>query len=58
MTHEVISVQPDDDAITALKLLSKHDIGRLIVMEDGVMVGIVSRADLVRSLELLGQMKL
>ncbi|MDD4898574.1 MAG: CBS domain-containing protein [Methanocellales archaeon] len=58
MTREVISVQPDDDAITALKLLSKHDIGRLIVMEDGVMVGIVSRADLVRSLELLGQMRL
>ncbi|NYT00526.1 MAG: CBS domain-containing protein [Methanocellales archaeon] len=58
MTSEVISVHPDDDAIMALKLLSKHDIGRLIVMEDGIMVGIVSRADLVRSLELLGQLKL
>ncbi len=58
MTSEVISVHPDDDAIMALKLLSKHDIGRLIVMEDGIMVGIVSRADLVRSLELLGQLRL
>ncbi len=58
MTREVISVQPDDDAIKVLKLMSKHDIGRLIVMEDGIMVGIVSRADLMRSLELLGQMRL
>ena len=58
MTSEVISVRPDDDAIMALKLLSKHDIGRLLVMEDGNMVGIVSRADLVRSLELLGQLRL
>jgi len=58
MTSEVISVHPDDDAIMALKLLSKHDIGRLIVMEDDIMVGIVSRADLVRSLELLGQLRL
>lgn len=58
MTPEVISVHPDDDAIMALKLLSKHDIGRLIVMEDGIMVGILSRADLVRSLELLGQLRL
>ncbi|MFC1787352.1 CBS domain-containing protein [Halobacteriota archaeon] len=58
MTPKVISVHPDDDAIMALKLLSKHDIGRLIVMEDGIMVGIVSRADLVRSLELLGQLRL
>ncbi len=58
MTPEVISIHPDDDAIIALKLLSKHDIGRLIVMEDDIMVGIVSRADLVRSLELLGQLRL
>ncbi|MDI6860195.1 MAG: CBS domain-containing protein [Methanocellales archaeon] len=58
MAHDIISVGPDEDAITALKLLSKHDIGRLIVMEDGIMVGIVSRTDLVRSLELLGQMRL
>ncbi|MDI6888499.1 MAG: CBS domain-containing protein [Methanocellales archaeon] len=53
MTKKIISVAPDDDAINALKMMSQRNIGRVLVMEDGAMVGIVSRTDLIRSIQLL-----
>lgn len=52
MTRNVITLKPDDDAITALQKLSAHAIGRLVVVDGGRIVGIVSRTDVLRALEL------
>ncbi len=54
MKREIISIPPDADAYDALKLMSMHNLGRLMVMEDGQMQGIVSRTDLVRAIKFRG----
>jgi len=35
-------VRPDDTVFTALELLARHEIGALVVMDGGRLVGIVS----------------
>jgi Zn-dependent protease len=52
MTRKVITLKPDDDAFTALQKLSTNKIGRLVVMEGDRIVGIVSRTDMLKALEL------
>jgi len=54
MKREIISIGPDADAFDALKRMSSRNLGRLIVMEDGQMVGIVSRTDLMRAIQFRG----
>jgi predicted transcriptional regulator len=54
MKREIISIGPDADAFEALKRMSSRNLGRLIVMEDGQMVGIVSRTDLMRAIQFRG----
>lgn len=54
MKREIISIPQDADAYDALKLMSTHNLGRLMVMEDGEMQGIVSRTDLVRAIQFIG----
>src|ERR1700754_285126 len=52
MDRDVPSVKPDDDARTAIDLLSKTDLGAIPVVDDGgSVVGIVSESDLVLSEE-------
>ena len=55
MKREIITIGPDADASDALKIMSTKNIGRLIVMEDGQMVGIISRTDLIREIKFLGK---
>lgn len=52
MSGSVVSVAPESDALDATKILSKRDIGRLLVMEEDRLAGIVTRTDVVRSLEI------
>lgn len=52
MTRDVISVSPDAQASDVLKLVSSKNIGRIIVINNGSVVGILSRTDLVRILRL------
>jgi len=52
MTRNVITLKPDDDAFTALQKLSTNKIGRLVVMDDARIAGIVSRTDMLKALEL------
>jgi Zn-dependent protease/CBS domain-containing protein len=52
MTKNVISVPPDAQASDVLKLVSLKNIGRVIVIDNGAVVGILSRTDLVRVLRL------
>ncbi|MBU4492002.1 MAG: CBS domain-containing protein [Euryarchaeota archaeon] len=53
MTKKLISLHEDEDAVSALKLMTINDIGRIIITRDKKMVGIVTRTDLLRSVQLL-----
>ena len=46
--HRLISIGPDDTVFQALTLMAQHDIGALLVMEDGKPVGIFSERDFAR----------
>jgi CBS domain-containing protein len=50
MTREVISVSPDTDLGEIARILEQRRIKRVPVVQDGVPVGIVSRANLLRGL--------
>ena len=51
----VISVAPDSTVLAALELLAEHDIGALVVIEEGRPVGILSERDCARKVELQGR---
>lgn len=57
MKREIVSIKPDADAFDALKRMSSRNLGRLIIMENGQMVGIVSRTDLMRAIQFRGAQK-
>ena len=48
-------IKPDDSVFDALKLLADHEIGALMVMEHGKLVGIVSERDYTRKVALQGR---
>lgn len=49
MSTHVHTVAPDDSLDQALQLVTRHDVGRLpVVREDGAVVGILTRSDLLR----------
>jgi len=52
MTKDIISVPSTARASDALKLISSKNIGRVMVVDNGSLVGILSRTDLVRILRL------
>ena len=48
MSREVQTVEPGMGPMPAARLMVKHDIGRLPVVEDGKIIGIVTRSDTMR----------
>lgn len=48
MTKRVLSVRPDTSLEAAMELLMAKDISHLPVVEDGALVGVLSKTDLVR----------
>ncbi len=50
MSRQVITIKPDTPVNEIQELMIVHDIGRLPVVENGVLVGIVSRSDVLRTL--------
>lgn len=50
MSTSVVTVEEDTDVREVARLLATHNIKRVPVLRDGRMVGIVSRADLLRAL--------
>ena len=50
MTRAVIAVGPEASLADVVQLMDKHRIKRVPVIRDGRLVGIVSRADLLRAL--------
>lgn len=53
MTDEVATVAPEDDLGAAVALMEKRHVRRVPVVAEGKLVGIVSRADLIRALAVI-----
>jgi Zn-dependent protease/predicted transcriptional regulator len=53
MTEEVVTVEPAEDAFEALQTLSRESFGRLVVVENGELAGILSRTDVMTALDVL-----
>ena len=45
-SHDLVSVEPDQDLDEALQLMARHQVRRLPVVENGRLVGIVAQADI------------
>ncbi|HWX49825.1 MAG TPA: CBS domain-containing protein [Roseomonas sp.] len=50
MTTDVITVTPDTKVSTIVETMEAHNIRRVVVVQDGKLRGLVSRADLLRAL--------
>jgi CBS domain-containing protein len=48
--NAVWSVSPETNALDAIKLLAEKDVGALVVLNKGDLVGIISERDFVRSI--------
>lgn len=54
-SHRVLSVSPDSTVFDALSLMAENDVGALIVLDGGRLVGIFSERDYARQVALLGK---
>jgi CBS domain-containing protein len=55
MTRKLYVIGPEEEASAAMKMMNELGIHRLPVMESSRLVGILSREDLVRAIELSGE---
>ena len=46
------SVTLDDDLNSAMTLMAEHDLNQVLVLQQGQLVGLLSRADIIRHLQL------
>ncbi|WP_336342993.1 M50 family metallopeptidase [Halalkalicoccus ordinarius] len=53
MSTELETIGPDDEAMDALNRMQREGIGRLLVVEDGDLVGLISRTDLMTALDII-----
>ena len=53
--HTVLTIGPDATVYEALQELAAHDVGALVVTEEGEVVGLFSERDYARKLVLLGR---
>ena len=54
--HTVFTIGPDATVYDALQEMATHDVGALVVTEEGEVVGVVSERDCARKLALLGKL--
>jgi CBS domain-containing protein len=52
MSRNVIAVTPETPVTDVLRIMSAKDIGRVPVVENGVIAGIVTRTDILKVVEL------
>ncbi len=48
MVHKVVTVDVDATAKEAVKLMNQHEIGCIVVLQEGQMVGIITERDLLK----------
>ena len=54
MATDLVSVDPDTDALTALRAMQQHSVGRLpVIGPDGELVGLISRSDLMTAFNVI-----
>jgi Zn-dependent protease/CBS domain-containing protein len=53
MSRDVASISPDADAMDAITTMQQHGVGRLPVVEDDQLVGLISRTDLVTAFNVI-----
>lgn len=53
--HDIISVEPDVTVLHAISKMAEHNIGALLVMKKGKLVGIISERDYKRKVILQGR---
>ena len=53
--HTVWSVQPTDTVLHALGVMAEHDIGAVLVLNDEMLVGILTERDYARKVVLAGR---
>jgi CBS domain-containing protein len=51
MTKQLITIRPDELVDTAAKMMATHDISILPVVENGVLVGVIDRHDVLKGLK-------
>ncbi len=54
-THSILSISPDATVYDALKLMAEKEVGALLVMQAGKLVGIISERDYARKVILHGK---
>jgi CBS domain-containing protein len=52
MTKDLITLPPEAPVIDALRIMSAQDFGRIPVVQDGKILGIVTRTDILKVAEL------
>jgi len=52
MSRDIVKVDPDEDIFIALRKLSQDDLGRLMVMREDQLVGIITRTDIMKGFRL------
>lgn len=52
MSRDVLAVAPTDDVSEGLRLLAEHDVHQVLVLDDGRLLGVLTRAHLVEYLQL------
>ncbi|MEM5867325.1 MAG: CBS domain-containing protein [Candidatus Aenigmatarchaeota archaeon] len=50
MSRKVVCIDPEASIFDAANLMDKHDVNRLPVVENGKLVGIIARADIIRAI--------
>lgn len=53
MSKEIISVEPDINAYHALQIIGRNQIGRLLVIQDNTIKGIITMKDIMRKMEFM-----
>ena len=53
--HSVLSVSPDVPVIDAVRIMAESHVGALLVMQDGLLIGIISERDYARKVVLRGR---
>ncbi|WP_248516962.1 CBS domain-containing protein [Salinarchaeum laminariae] len=53
MSTDLVQIGPGEEAMTAMTRMQEHGVGRLPVVHDGTLVGLVSRSDLMAALDVL-----